>query len=106
MTRDESHTKLVEQAITMGLPLFDGESDVELRRRLHMAIARTPDNRFTLTSVDAHVTEFIGDIKPAFVEDKNIKRALAIYWLQAERPTGFWARLSWVWKTAKLLWKL
>jgi hypothetical protein len=103
-TRD--HTGLVELSIHFGLELRDGETDAELRKRLHRHLAATQDlNRFSLVAIDSHVTETIDDHRAAFIEVSQVKRSLAIYWLRADRPSSFFARLAWVWRTMLLLWR-
>lgn len=106
MSDVDDHTGLVEMAVHMGLELRDGELDVDLRKRLHrhLAAANAAD-RFTLASVDSYVTETIDDHRAAFVETTQVKRSLAIYWLRFERPTSFFARLAWIWRTVLLLWR-
>ena len=107
MTANHDHTGLVEQALHFGLPILDGEGDMELRKRLHRFLATTQlQERFTLDVMDSRVTEIIDEHKAAFIETWNIKRALALHWFDQERPAKFWARLGWVWRTALLLWRV
>jgi hypothetical protein len=102
---DRDHTSLVENAIHMGLELRDGETDSDLRKRLHRHLTASQDShRFSLSAVDSYVTEAIDDHRAAFIETHQVKRALAIYWFQRERPPSFFARVAWVWRTMLLLW--
>lgn len=103
---DRDHTSLVESAIHMGLELRDGENDGDLRKRLHRHLAAAQGvDRFSLSAVDSYVTEVIDDRRAVFIEVAQIKRSLAIYWLRFERPTSFFARLAWIWRTVLLLWR-
>lgn|SRR5208282_3752102 len=103
---DHDHTGLVEAAIHMGLELYDGETDSDLRKRLHRHLAAAQGNdRFTLSAVDSYVTEAIDDHRAAFIPVADVKRALAIHWFRVERPAAFFARILWLWRTLLLLWR-
>ena len=100
-------TKLHEQAMTLGVAIIDGESDVQLRRRLHLLLAAKTPNRFTIDAISNDLDDTIEEHRPAFISQQQIKRSVALYWLAKEfRSPGFWARVFWLWRTACVLWRL
>lgn len=103
MGGDQSHTSLIELAVANGIPLRDGETDEQLRIRVHRLL--TAVHRGSIDALDRGVTETIDDMKPIFVETSLVKRNLAIVWLRQERPASLWVRIAWAWRTMRALWQ-
>lgn len=86
----------------VGITPRDGESDAELCARLTAATTYTPT---ALDVIDYAVTERMLDVAPVGMTIHRGRAALARRWLRHERPRGILARIRWVWRLVREIWR-
>ena len=80
------------------------EDDAAYTRRLYARV-QFPGTPGSLKNIDHTVSEFLAEALPVHVTIHDAKTELAIYWLRTWRPSGFFAKLAWTWRTVRSLWR-
>ncbi len=94
---------LRERARDIGLPHRPFESDDALRARLRSFLETRPSG--SLSSIDYAVSMMLPEVMPVYASEDEVKRGLAIFWLRKRQPSGFFAKLRWVWEIARTVWR-
>jgi len=88
-----------------GLPMHHDETEAHFRQRVRNRIWMRPPPG-TMAAIELSVVAAIDEAKPCgHLPDGDIKRELAVRWLVAFRPEGFWPKLRWAWRMLRRLWE-
>ncbi len=81
---------------------FDGVDPDRIARELQRALFY--EKAGTLASVVSACDRQIEYQRPVGVSRPQVQRELALYWLEQQRPNGFVAKLSYLWRLVRVLW--
>lgn len=76
---------------------YDIDPDPVIRKMIEQKINGI-SSAFTLKTIDNLFDDMMLARAPITINSDMVKREMAIYWLDKERPKNFWPKIKWAWK--------